>query len=928
MKFVGQRMPYIGQRMIAIALVLIGVVGLAGCDSLFNTDAQEYVSRGIDYYRSGDVEAGIIEFRNALQENADHAGARYFLGVARLSKGEYALARRDLERASALGYSREKTVLPLTQARLAVGAHKAVLEAEPMDSLGQADLAHFHSLRGRAALAMGNIERTKQEFDVALSADPGSARARFGQVLLAEVEENQPRMREWIQRTLSIDEKHVEAWRKLASLELAEGQESEAEAALDNAIASSGTPMPQDLYRRAILQLRRSNLEGTREDAEHLVRLAPEFAGSHYVLGLVELREGNIGEAQGRMESALSDNDRFAPAHLLLGVIHGDAGRYDQARYRIERYQVYAPDAPIGSLMLALLEAHAGNMQEAREHLNAHIQQYPYDSEAMALRASLNEGRTVTPDMTKAVFSVLSGDAAASPAALGLTEMGDGEYTLSSSSAPRDDEMAPVRQALIDGDFAKALSRTEALLKRYPDAAQLYNLKGAAHFGQGDLGNGAEALQRAVGTDPGNAAAVRNLGQILRRAGREEAALRLFRQAHKANPDDLSLTLDLSRLEYGTANREDANRLLREAMDNHPDAREIRLLYARRLVQGGEAQAALELMQPLEETLGGHPALLIVQAEAHEQLGAYSKALTAWEALVEQQPDNTRARLLLARSQAQVDDFSQAREQFRHVADARPESLEPRLLVMRTYLMEADYESAASEYEALTDAFEMSRPLLEEGARLALALGEERLAIQRLRQAQQTDPTEQGAIDLAQAHQRASQLDSARAVLEGWHQQEQDGTSRRGKHLLANLRMTTGDNEAAATLYEELLAGNPDDPIVLNNLGWLLRESAPQRAVTLAERASERVPDSVDIQHTLAIALKNTGDAERAVTTLETAVGRDPRPDLRLELARLYIETDQEEQAAGILQELAEVDDFAGAEQARELLEELEGTPG
>ena len=55
--------------------------------------------------------------------------------------------------------------------------------------------------------------------------------------------------------------------------------------------------------------------------------------------------------------------------------------------------------------------------------------------------------------------------------------------------------------------------------------------------------------------------------------------------------------------------------------------------------------------------------------------------------------------------------------------------------------------------------------------------------------------------------------------LEDRDQQESGEMSRWSNHLLANLRMATGHNEAARTFYQKLLAENPDDPIVLNNLG-------------------------------------------------------------------------------------------------------------
>jgi Tfp pilus assembly protein PilF len=63
--------------------------------------------------------------------------------------------------------------------------------------------------------------------------------------------------------------------------------------------------------------------------------------------------------------------------------------------------------------------------------------------------------------------------------------------------------------------------------------------------------------------------------------------------------------------------------------------------------------------------------------------------------------------------------------------------------------------------------------------------------------------------------------------------------------------MQQGDNARAIPQYESALKQSPDNPIVLNNLGWLTQASNPKRAIVMLSRAWKLAPASADIADTL-----------------------------------------------------------------------------
>jgi Flp pilus assembly protein TadD len=96
---------------------------------------------------------------------------------------------------------------------------------------------------------------------------------------------------------------------------------------------------------------------------------------------------------------------------------------------------------------------------------------------------------------------------------------------------------------------------------------------------------------------------------------------------------------------------------------------------------------------------------------------------------------------------------------------------------------------------------------------------------------------------------------------------------------LAMLYHKMEDYEKAKEVYERILALDPDRPVSLNNLAWLLATSDdprlrdPKRALVLAKRAVsiERMPVYLD---TLAEAYFANGYRQEAVKTMREALSK------------------------------------------------------
>ena len=109
---------------------------------------------------------------------------------------------------------------------------------------------------------------------------------------------------------------------------------------------------------------------------------------------------------------------------------------------------------------------------------------------------------------------------------------------------------------------------------------------------------------------------------------------------------------------------------------------------------------------------------------------------------------------------------------------------------------------------------------------------------------------------------------------------------------LANLAVQNKDYKAAAERYREILAQQPENAAVLNNLAWVLSEMRDPAALGYAEKAYAKGSSSPGIQDTYGWLLVNAGETKRGIDILTRAVAAAPREaDIRMHLAKALLKS-------------------------------------
>lgn len=94
--------------------------------------------------------------------------------------------------------------------------------------------------------------------------------------------------------------------------------------------------------------------------------------------------------------------------------------------------------------------------------------------------------------------------------------------------------------------------------------------------------------------------------------------------------------------------------------------------------------------------------------------------------------------------------------------------------------------------------------------------------------------------------------------------------------LLGMELQETGQSKKAITAYEQSLAINPKNPLVLNNLAWLLFEAKSSKAEEIAKLAYDLLPANAAIADTYGWILHNNEKKAEAIEILSKALALDP----------------------------------------------------
>ena len=868
----------------AIVVALTFAVGGCG-DQRMSADA--HVAKAEVYIAAGDLRAGVIELKNAIQQNPEDPEARLLLGTTYLVLGDPAGAEKEISRARELGAAAQDVLVPLARAWNDQGAHDKTLKHLVLDDTApEQHRIDVLVSRGHAHLGLGQLEAAQAHFDEALAVMPDDVPALIGRARLAMQQDDPETADALVGRAKSIAPEDFEVLAAAGTLALVAGRPAEAvatfgklaervpgnfgytlslaQAMIANEQADAAVGVleallrwaPEHLhvnYLRALAAYQTENFEAAKAHGQKVLGIVPNHLGSLMIVGGAHFALGENEQAVVRLQSFVRSVPQHEPARRVLGEallkVGNPAGAQRILRPLVENKDNKDIGDPALLAMIGTAALRSGDLESSKRYFERLTETQPENAAARAqlgaVRFDLGEIEDGIADLEKAVGQ----DPASSALALLATSY--------------------MRTGLLD----KALEAAQRLTHEHPESAIGPTLAGIIHVWMNEPDEARVAFQRAWALDPDAPGAGLNLAALDFKEGNLEAAHQILVETLEKNPQNPRVLQRLGEIEALTGRPAAKSRFV-ELIALEPDNVQPKVSLAQLHLQDGEPQEALDLTERLLRSNPGDIQLGEVVGRAYLALERPQDAARVFRSLTEAHPDAVAPRLALAQVLVTAGEQGQAKEQLEKVLQIDPENVPAGLALARFAGAEGDLKRAERMLVALDDAAADNADVLELRGDVAAAAGQLDEAGRFYRKVLQQDPTGTRSIKLAALERRAGKPDYL-STLQVWLADHPDDVAVR--LAMADARLTAQDNAAAREEYERIITISPDNVVARNNLAWLLWQSGDvSAALPHIKTALEHAPESPQVQDTAGIVFLAAGDAERAVALLRKAAEASP----------------------------------------------------
>ena len=819
--------------------------------------------------------AAVVELKSLLQSEPDNGRARWLLGTIYLELEDGASAEKEFQRAKTLGLNDDSILPLLAQSLVLQGKYAEVLELSEVPGLSDLSRSEILAAQGLAQLDAGRKEEADDDTKRAVALAPSSrfSAAARAQVMIAnEMYEAAGKLLEELTRN------HPDyglAWSMSGDVAERAGDLEKAEQAYTTAIERRMVNAP-DRLKRASLRLRREDLEGALADSTKLNEQLPKLQSAWYVTGLAHFRKRDYAQAQQALSRGYELEPNHVPTAVLLGLANLALGNLSQAAEQADRAFAVAPDLVAARLLAANVKLRTQQPEVAEQMARSVVNAYPENQTAIKLLVASLQAQKKNQEAVPYLEQI----AAASPDELDLqvqvglqlmrAKQPEKALDLLQRAAQAEPDAEQVNAALViallhQKKHPEALAAAEKYRAKSPGSIEAIRVLGLAQLASGDRDEAKQTFRAGLGLVPGEPEISVLLAEVLRNEGDSAAAGKLLDEARQKNPDHAGLLTASAELARGEGDVGTMKTLLRKAIEIAPQNMLPRILLANQLLFERDPRGVLSVLPEGADVR--NPDILIQRAKAKQMLGQSGPALVDLERAADLRPDAAEAQILLAEAHVAGGDLEQAKRALDEAKRLAPD--DPAIATARLPLLvdvgEIDEASRLFESLGLPEAHPSALAV-----QAALAKRDRRAGdwLRFSTQLQSVAPSSRNLLELVAAQLASSQPEAAERTLSEWAAAHPQDTP--AALALAGLYARQGRGDQVVSVLRPLAERYPENPVILNNLAWWLRDSAPSEALAFAEKAHSIAPADPAVLDTYIVLLARSGQSERAMLVLES----------------------------------------------------------
>ncbi len=916
------------------ACVLGAIFGLAACGG---GDSASLLASAKDYLAKKDAKAAIIQIKNALEKAPNSPEGRYLLGRALLANGDFANAELELRKALELKYSAEEVVPQLANAMVGMGQSKKLLEEFGATQLtSKAGIAELQTALASAYSSVGKPDLSKAAMAAALAADPNFGPALISQVRLKAAEKDFDGALKAVEEIIAKDATNFDAWKlKGDVLSFGKLQPKEALTAYRKGVEIRPDSVAGHASVLAIL-LSQDDQEGAATQLALMKKVAPNHPQTRLIETQLAYQKRDFTAAREFAQQLLKVAPNNPKALQLAGAVEFQLKSFIQAETLLNKAVTASPDLVLARRMLIMTYLRSGQPSKALAALNQGLSkgaQADPEMDSIAGEVYLQNGDVKKAEEYFAKAAKTDPKNAKKRTSLAMAHLVGGKeesgfaelQEIASTDTGITADMALISAHLKRGNLDKALKAIDVLEKKQANSPVPHNLRGRTLLSKKDIAGARKSFERALAISPTYFPAISSLAALDLIDKKPEDAKKRFNDLVAKEPKNGQAWLALAELADRTsAPKEEVVGLIQKAIDANPTDSTPRMLLIEFYLSKKETRSAMTAAQSAVTALPENADLLDALGRVQQASGESNQALATFNKVAGLQPLSPRPQLRLADAYIAAKNKDGALQSLKKALDIKPDLLEAQRALAQAYLQDKKYS------EALTIAKNVQKQRPKEPHGFAME-GEILFAQQKWDAAvvlyrsalKEAGNATDVALKLHTALQASSKNAEADKFADKW---SKDHPKDVGFHIyLGDVAIGRKDYSGAEKLYAAANKMQPDNPIVMNNLAWVLGQQNKPGALELAEAAVKLAPQQPALMDTLAGLLSAKNDHAKALEWQKKAIGLQPdNPLFKLNLAKIQIKGGEKDLARKELEALAKLGNkFSGQTEVAGLLKTL-----
>lgn len=909
---------------------------LAGC---MDTSPESRIQTAKKAMQAADYNVAAIELKSALQGAPDNMEARLLLGQTLQAQEQWADSEKHLIKAQELGAPAEQILPWLAHTLVKQGKYREVLKLQvPNSGLGSMALANLQAERANAHMHLNHLAEAAQVLAEGERALISSGASDFSKDLhlakakLALMNKKPTEAMALLDAALKNEDMFVEAWHMKAQLLLQDGKPEEA----IQVYRRITTIKPSDtLAYIAIAEVSMGNedLKAADEALSAAERHGTNPMLVNYARARLEYGKGNMKKANAALQQVLKAASSNLPLLMLHAAVNFELGNHEQSFKSASQVLAQAPDNMNAAQLVAANQLRMGNANATLDTVLPLLKTHPDDARLLSLAG---EAYMQTKQYPKAM-EFLDKAARLQPAdvaikqrqARGHIALGRTDLAVANLEAARlgdkagQADLSLVILHLRQKQYDQALQAIALLEKKQPTNPVIHNLRAVAYLGKNDKAAARKSLQQALVIQPDFYPAAATLARIDLSENNPGAARKRFEAVLENNSKSIQAMMALAEMAAAESKDQDAIGWLERAAKADPQAIAPRSALVRHYLKQKQPQKALNVARETANANPDNPEALALLGAAQLDAGDKASSISTLTRMVEKKPDSAAAHHKLALAQLAAQQGAAARASLEKAQSLRPDHIPSFDLLTRMDLAEKKPEQALQRTRAFQATYPASPFGFDREAAILLSQKQFAQAATLYEQALNRGAGSQGLINLHQALLSAGNTTSADQKLSDWLKRYPK--DKVAKAYAANHYAQTGRTSEAITQYQALLATNPDNALLLNNLANLYLQNKDARALETAEKAYKLKPSHPEIQDTAGWVLVQQGDAKQGLELLRKAREQNPKaPGIRYHHAVALAKTGDKAQAKQELERLLSTKQaFPEKEAARLFLQRL-----